>query len=182
MHDGVGAHISAAIRQVQGGQADSEAILQTLRDSLDQLKLSIDSMHLQAGDVVALLANLRYRLEPRFTGSGMAFEWDVDALPEQPQLDHSAMRQLQYMLFEAFSNVLQHAGASTVRVQGKKMGEQVQISVTDNGRGWDTRQPSRGLASMRERAQAIGAQLEIQSQAGQTRVCILLGKGLGMGA
>jgi signal transduction histidine kinase len=182
MHDGVGAHISAAIRQVQGGQADSEALLQTLRDSLDQLKLSIDSMHLQAGDVVALLANLRYRLEPRFTSSGMVFEWDVDTLPEQPQLDHSAMRQLQYMLFEALSNVLQHAGASTARVQGKQIGELVQISVIDNGRGWDTRQPSRGLASMRERAQAIGAQLDIQSQVGQTTVCILLGKGFRIGA
>ena len=64
MHDGVGSHIGAAIRQLQSGQASRDEVLLTLRDSLDQLKLSIDAMHLPAGDVTGLLANLRFRLAP----------------------------------------------------------------------------------------------------------------------
>ena len=43
----------------------------TLRDALDQLKLSIDAINLPAGDVAALLANLRYRLEPRLKAAGI---------------------------------------------------------------------------------------------------------------
>ena len=184
MHDGVGSHISAAIRQLQSGQATHGEVLTTLRDSLDQLKLSIDSMHLVAGDVTALLANMRYRLEPRFTSSGMAFEWDVDLLPQIERLDHSAMRQLQYMVFEALSNVLQHAQAKTLRIEARTLGTADQPSlsgavavlrVIDDGGGFDAQAPtSRGLASMRERALAIGAQLVLQSAPGRTVVEITL--------
>ena len=56
MHDGVGAHISSAIRQLQSGRASNADVLLTLRDSLDQLKLSIDAMNLPPGDVTACAA------------------------------------------------------------------------------------------------------------------------------
>jgi signal transduction histidine kinase len=184
MHDGVGSHISAAIRQLQSGQASNGQVLTTLRDSLDQLKLSIDSMHLVPGDVTALLANMRYRLEPRFTSSGMAFDWDVDLLPSIERLDHSAMRQLQYMVFEALSNVLQHAQARTLRIEARSedavgapgMASTLAVlRVIDDGRGFDAQAPtSRGLASMRERALAIGAQLVLHSAPGRTVVEIRL--------
>jgi len=48
MHDGMGSHITSAIRQLQSGQTSSGDLLRTLRDSLDQLKLQIDSIHLPA--------------------------------------------------------------------------------------------------------------------------------------
>ncbi|NJS37152.1 MAG: hypothetical protein HC765_13325 [Brachymonas sp.] len=189
MHDGVGAHISAAIRQVEfeqvdiglvsnasegsvrlAAQAKRAELLQTLRDSLDQLKLSIDAMHLQAGDITGLLANLRYRLEPRLKSSGITLQWAVELLHEQPQFDHAALRQLQFMLFEAFSNVLQHSGATHLRLVASQHAGRMVIALQDNGKGFDTAQPSRGLASMRERARAIGAMLNIRSTAGATEV------------
>jgi signal transduction histidine kinase len=178
LHDGVGAHISAAIWQVQSGQSNTSQLLQTLRDSQDQLKLSIDSMQLQAGDVTVLLANLRYRLGSRLESGGLQLHWEVDDLPILPQLDHSAMQHLQYMLFEALSNVLQHAGATVLKVQASLVKDRVKISVIDNGRGLDAAQPSRGLAMMRDRAKAIGADLAIESTDGQTAVRIGLATGL----
>ena len=183
MHDGVGSHISAAIRQLQSGKATDGQVLTTLRDSLDQLKLSIDSMHLVPGDVTALLANMRYRLEPRFVSSGIAFEWDVDLLPTIARLDHSALRQLQYMAFEALSNVLQHAQARTLRIEARALhttgstvsGHTAVIRFIDDGKGFDTQATTtRGLASMRERAQAIAAQLVLTSAPGRTVVEIYL--------
>ncbi len=91
MHDGVGAHLSAAIRQLQSGRAQPDQLLSTLRDSLDQLKLSIDSLRLPPGDVGALLASLRYRLEPRFAALGLALEWAVDELPPIERFDEQAI-------------------------------------------------------------------------------------------
>lgn len=175
MHDGVGSHISAAIQQLQSNRENSRCgsraeVLRTLRDAMDQLKLSIDAMHLPAGDITALLANLRYRMEPRFSAMGMELQWDVDLLPILPQMDFEAMRQLQFMLFEALSNVLQHAGARVLRVQAHaKAG--IVVRVVDDGVGFDPQGVQRkGLLSMRERASAIGAQLHIISEPGQTVV------------
>jgi signal transduction histidine kinase len=176
MHDGVGAHISAAIRQLQSGKASNEQLLQTLRESLDQLKLSIDAINLPAGDITAMLANLRYRLEPRFKASDIELQWDVNLIEPIARLDDKAMRQLQFMVFEALSNVLQHAHASVLRIELRgTTGGGAQLRVIDNGCGFDLqRVHSRGLASLRERAAAIGARLEVSSAPGRTVVKIAL--------
>ena len=188
MHDGVGSHISSAIRQLESGRSTPEQVLHTLRDSLDQLKLSIDTMHLPTGDITALLANLRYRLEPRFKALDMELQWDVDLLAPVSRLDDKAMRHLQYMVFEAISNVLQHAHATVLRIElrapvGSEAGAEprsesgtpVRLRVMDNGQGFD---PERvklvGLRSLRERAAIIGAKLHIASVPGHTTVDIVL--------
>lgn len=167
MHDGVGSHISAAIHQLQSGQASQATLLRTLRDSLDQLKLSIDSIHLPPGDVGALLAALRYRLAPRLAASNVALEWAVDELQPVPRLDAPAMRQLQFLLFEVISNVLQHAGASVLRIEAGMHGAMLQLRAIDNGSGFDASRPPRAL---QQRAQAIGARLAIDSRPGRTVV------------
>jgi signal transduction histidine kinase len=176
MHDGVGAHISSAIRQLESGRADGEQVLQTLRDSMDQLKLSIDAMHLPPGDVTALLAGLRYRLGPRFAASDIELQWDVDAIESVPALDAPAMRHLQFMVFEALSNVLQHAQARVLRIEARAEGAGARLRIVDDGRGFDVGVPMRnGLLAMHERAAAIGARLMLESRPGRTVVDIALG-------
>jgi len=178
MHDGVGSHITSAIRMLQVEPTASPArkeILVTLRDALDQLKLSIDTFNQTPGDVTALLANMRYRLGPRFALMGVELQWDVELLPICKQLDAQAMNELQFMLFEALSNVLQHAQAQVLRVEGRHSGEslpgQVHVRLVDDGRGFDTAAvQASGLAAMRKRAAVIGAQLLITSQPGRTAV------------
>jgi len=174
MHDGVGSHISTAIRQLQNGKASQDDILHTLRDALDQLKLSIDAMHLPPGDVGALLANIRYRLESRIQACGVELQWDVEELAPISRLDTNAMGQLQFMLFEAFSNVLQHAHATMLRVAAVPHGpgsHGLLLQIIDNGVGYDPTVSKRnGLRSMQQRAQAIGVELRLVSEPGRSMV------------
>ncbi len=179
MHDGVGSHISTAIRQLQTGKAAAADVLHTLRDSLDHLKLSIDAMNVPPGDINALLANVRYRLEPRFLACDIGLTWDVDLLEPVAAMDASAMAQLQFMLFEAFSNVLQHANASTLCVLAhpcETPWRGVRLQIIDDGCGFDVDQPrGNGLSSMQQRARGIGAVLCLASAPGRTVVEITLG-------
>jgi signal transduction histidine kinase len=133
-------------------------------------------MNLPPGDVTTLLANLRYRLEPRFKASDVELAWDVDLLPPLAGLDSKAMRQLQFMVFEALSNVLQHAQASQLRIELRACPEGgARLRVVDNGRGFDPERVQRkGLASLRERAAAIGVGLDVSSEPGHTVVEIRL--------
>ena len=172
MHDGVGSHISAAIRQLQSGQASDADVLRTLRDSLDQLKLSIDSIHLPPGDVGALMAGMRYRMTPRFAASGITLEWAVDDVTPVAGLDGQAMRQVQLLLFEAISNVLQHAGASTLRLEAEMRGPVLHLRVIDNGCGFDASQVPRSLG---QRAAALGVALSLESRPGRTVVSLEFG-------
>ena len=159
--------LTSAFFSLQSGQASSDELLRTLRDSLDKLKLSIDSIHLPPGDVGALLAALRYRLEPRLAAAGIAFEWAVDEVPAVQRLDAQGMRQLQFLLFEAISNVLQHAHAKTLRIEAENVDGAVQLRVVDDGRGFDTSRVPRALS---ERAVMVGARLALESRPGRTVV------------
>src|SRR5262249_40132421 len=135
MHDGVGANLATAMRQLESGVASPGEVAHTLRESLDQLKLSIDAMTLPAGDVNALLASLRYRLQPRIESAGLRVDWDVDELPRWEAGDDHAMRHLRFLLLEAISNTLQHAGASTLRLAAHVVDDAIQIQVEDDGCG-----------------------------------------------
>lgn len=170
MHDGVGANISTAIRQLEFGLATRAEVLITLRESMDQLKLSIDAMNLPLGDLTSLLANLRYRLEPRLKAAGIELSWGVEQLPLMTWLDALAMRHVQFMVYEAISNALQHAGATVMRIELKPTQEGgAQLRVMDNGCGFDLSQvKQQGLSSLRERAKSLNALLQVISEPGQT--------------
>lgn len=66
---------------------------------------------------------------------------------------------------EALSNVARHANAATVRISAELADSHVQMTVADDGEGFngETTSAGQGLANMRERAAALGAQLHIDS-------------------
>jgi len=163
MHDGVGAHLTSALRQLQSPRdagVDLGLVTQTLRDSLDHLKLSIDALSLPPGDVVGLLASLRFRITPRLKAAGLELIWDVPDLPNWPDGQPPALRQLQYILFEGLSNALQHSGASKLTLSARVFYDRMQVSLIDNGRGWESQGEGQGLQAMRARASVIGAKVD----------------------
>ena len=177
MHDGVGAHIAMAIRHLESGHTSGDVLLPTLRDSLDQLKLTIDTMNLPPGDVAGLLANLRYRLGSRIEASGIELDWQVGAFEPIERLDVPAIRQLMFVFFETISNVLQHSRASHLRIEALEADGKIRVRFVDDGIGFDAAAPwSNGLVSMRARAAAIGAQFNIRSAPGRTEVEVLIAR------
>jgi PAS domain S-box-containing protein len=78
---------------------------------------------------------------------------------------------------EALNNVIKHARAKEVAVHLQNLPDRVELRIEDNGRGFDLGAipPERlGLKIIRERAGAIGATLEIESEAGRgTRIAIV---------
>jgi two-component system NarL family sensor kinase len=77
---------------------------------------------------------------------------------------------------EAISNAVRHGQASRVDVELTYDGDGVRVAVRDNGHGFDTSDATRrtaqqwGLATMRERAQQIGADFRCASGPGGTTV------------
>ncbi len=75
---------------------------------------------------------------------------------------------------EALNNVLKHARATAVRVEIALAGDDVVLSVQDDGQGFDAERAPRGrlgMTTMRERAEAAGGQLNVETAPGRgTRV------------
>ncbi len=72
---------------------------------------------------------------------------------------------------EALMNVVRHAGASAVRIVMRETADRMWVKVLDNGRGITARQlddpGSIGVLGMQERAELVGAELQIIGQRGR---------------
>lgn len=79
--------------------------------------------------------------------------------------------QLFRIIQEALSNVRKHARASKVQVAFRKEDQQIAVSISDNGVGFDPEEvqskTSFGLSIMRERAGHIGGEVQIHSAPSQ---------------
>jgi signal transduction histidine kinase len=70
------------------------------------------------------------------------------------------------VLGEALTNVAKHAQATLVTVM-VRVSDDVTLIVTDNGVGMDKPDRSSGIRNMRERAQALGGELIVDSSPGE---------------
>ena len=176
MHDGLGSQLLGALHLAQNPEVPKEALAAQLRDALDQLKLTVDAMQDPEGDVTTLLGSLRYRLAPRLKAAGVELAWEVNPLPAIAgwTLQHS--RDLQMLLFEAFSNIIVHAGASHACLRAVADGGSIRITLGDNGCGFDPKLASigHGMRNMRARAARLGAELDMQVSAEGTEVKLSL--------
>ena len=74
------------------------------------------------------------------------------------------------MAQEALTNVVRHAKASHVCVHFTTMPDQVELSVEDDGQGFDTEALAKGrfgLVGLNERARLLGGTLEVCSVPGE---------------
>ncbi len=89
-----------------------------------------------------------------------------DEFPAQP-LDDTGV-ELSRVIQEALTNARRHSGARSVSVRLAADGDALVTEVADEGRGYDTAAPpGTGLRGMRERAQRLGGDLQVESSSGE---------------
>jgi signal transduction histidine kinase len=74
---------------------------------------------------------------------------------------------------EAVTNAARHSGAETLRIYLERLDAGVRLGIIDDGDGFDEDEPRRGygLITMKDRAEALGGKLRIDSRRGSgTRV------------
>ncbi|HEV7776846.1 MAG TPA: sensor histidine kinase [Luteibacter sp.] len=174
MHDGLGSSLISAIRLVDHGGLSDQKFSQVLKTCLDDLKLAIDSMEPIEANLLLLLATLRFRMEPRLEGAGISLLWEVQELPALDWLDRTSALHILRIIQESLSNILHHTLAVQIRVGTSLEAGGVQVSIEDNGQGFDVEKalgtPSgRGLHNQRRRAEAIGGKVAWHSGPGGTR-------------
>lgn len=101
----------------------------------------------------------------------LSVQVDLASIELDPDVHHMFYRVAQ----EALRNITQHAEAETVEVRLTD-GQAVELRVVDDGRGFDLADvPSGhlGLAIMHERAESVGALLEIDSEPGRGTSVVL---------
>ena len=171
MHDGLGAQLMTALRGVERGALAPPAVAEALQDSLDELRLLMDSTDMNQY-LPGALADWRNRWDPRLAAADVALDWRIDASLDAVQLPGDTVLQVMRILQEAAANVVKHAQARRLSmaaaVHGAGPGAVLRIEILDDGRGLPdgpARAGARGLKNMRLRAQQIGARLDVGRRA-----------------
>ena len=106
-------------------------------------------------------------LAPGVPGVTVSVAPDVGAGTLPPTVESTAY----FVVAEALANALKHGGAGDVTVGVRLEGSTVTAEVADDGPGGAAIVPGGGLAGLRDRVQALGGRLDVDSTSGRgTRV------------
>jgi signal transduction histidine kinase len=177
MHDGLGSALTTSLAMLEQGNVDGAELKSLLLDSVDDLRAVIDSLEPLDGDLISVLATLRFRLGKRLELAGIGLEWDMQDLPALSWLGPPQALQLMRIVQEVLTNVLKHAHATQMQISAHRSGAFIEVCITDNGCGFDaaTTQSGRGLRHLAQRAASLDGSIVIESRPGSgTTVRLLL--------
>jgi signal transduction histidine kinase len=173
--------LPAAREQLREVQRLIAADQRDLRFFIEELKPVPQALGSPA-DLGERLAELAERLA-RLWSLEVSFHLGDDLGGRDGRLSEAFTRQLYRLLREALFNVARHAGAAHARVELARREQALEISVTDDGRGfpftgrYDFEELNRlklGPVSLKERVSTLGGSLAIDSGPGRTRLEIRL--------
>jgi signal transduction histidine kinase len=153
------------------------ALIQQAIEETRSLTFQISSPLLYEFGLEAALEDLVERVE-RQHGVVSVFTDDSSAKPLADDVKALLFRAVSELLV----NVAKHAGARSVRVNARREGESIVVTVEDDGVGFDleegrargTQDLGFGLFSIRERLSYIGGRLIVESQRGHgTRISLV---------
>jgi signal transduction histidine kinase len=155
-------------RDTAAARAQLERLQSLSRDALQEMRSLI--FELRSADLAAdgLVATLRKHCE--ILSRVRKIEIDV-SVEDERALPADVERELFRIAQEAVNNALKHAAARRIDVRLLMAPPLVTLIVRDDGRGFDPdaahiQSKRLGLTSMRERAEALGARLTVESAPG----------------
>lgn len=143
-----------------------EKMLDTTRKGLEDTRRSLKDLRAAPLEDMGLALAIASLAKDFAARNELSLILDVDPeLNNLPgEIEHGFYRVAQ----EALENVIQHAGAKQVSVQLGQNGDELRLVVSDDGRGFDTAgektEHQLGVQGMYERAELIGAELDVSSE------------------
>ena len=150
-----------------------------------------------SGLLIKSIQRLSFSISPRMLddfGLNATMEWlckeffilneipyDFKAAYDEKDLTHEMQIDFFRICQEALANVIDHASAGKVSIRIEESGNQIKLTITDDGNGFDVlrQKQAHGLTSMRERAASINGHLLLESKIGEgTRIVVTVQKEL----
>lgn len=186
LHDGIGQMLTGL--KLHTEQLGSAAFTEKQRRTYDELRRllheTIESTRTVAYNLMpsvlsdfGVAAALRRLAEQTARSSGLAVEFSG---PEHLRFADAVETGLYRIAQEALHNAVKHAGANRITLDLTQKPDVLQLTITDDGRGFDPRRqrgksPGSGLRNMRTRAELLGGTFRISSEPGRgTRVLVKL--------
>lgn len=185
LHDGIGQNLSAIKYRVENALEEMrqrkranevkslEPVVSVVQDAVEEVRRISMNLRPSILDDLGILATVSWfcrEVEQTFSGIRIEKRINIDENDVPDSLKIVIYRLLQ----EALNNMTKHSKADHVHLVLERIEENIELTVTDNGVGYDIEQvlseeTSRrglGLASMKERVELSGGSFLVESQRG----------------
>ena len=179
LHDSIKQQIfaiqtAAATAQVRfdGDSSAAREALDQIRESaheaMTEMEVMLDQLRAEPLENTGLVEALKKLCESIGFRTGARVEFKLGIVPPTGLLAPGAAEATLRAAQEALANVARHSRASHVVISLDSPAGHMELTVKDDGAGFDPNQGSRGMgmANMRTRAQEFGGQLELASSPG----------------
>lgn len=141
--------------------------------TLDDLRNLIYGLRPTILDDLGLVPAIRWYARSSFGEAGVHLQ--LDSLDEATRMPAEIETTLFRIAQEAVNNIVRHAQARTVSVLLRREGEDVCLTVEDDGQGFDVNRTSAialpqrrlGLLGIQERVEMVGGRMKVESQPGR---------------
>jgi signal transduction histidine kinase len=152
-----------------GSREALEHARDTARDAMSEMIALLDRLRQDPVESIGLIEALRRQGEALGYQSGALVTTEFGVLPSPDRIPPGSATVIFRIAQEAIANIARHARASHVHITAAtEDGARLVMTIRDDGRGFDPRQPRKGmgLASMRSRAIELGARLSVDTAEG----------------
>ena len=147
-------------------QATALAV-ERVADEIASLRSIIAELRPAALDELGLVPALRALVRRTAGGAGLDADVDVSGIGEHERLAGALETAVYRVAQEALTNVARHADARRIALAVAGTGQEIRLTIADDGRGFDPAAPGHGfgVAGMRERVTLAGGTLTIEPRA-----------------
>jgi signal transduction histidine kinase len=160
IHDNLGASLLSALHSRDGERKD-----RYIRETLADLRSIVTEPTGGEAGLGDALARSRKEMAERLHARGLSLDWAVDETLDAEagrRVDSKVLQALRAMLREITNNIIKHSCAQAVRVAVAGAGDELVLTVEDDGVGFDAGAvtPGAGLGGLSERAVRLGGRVD----------------------
>ncbi len=162
IHDGIGGQLLSLLLKVRSGRVGIDGVADEIQAGINDLRLVVDAMDHTGDNLDMALSTFKGRTERQLETADMTLDWDIqDPLDFKLEMTRDILN-LYRLMQEAVSNAIRHAKAKTVAIQITGTPARLDLNILDDGKGFDMDKvkAGKGLKSIQERAQLLGAEID----------------------
>jgi PAS domain S-box-containing protein len=180
LHDDIGSsltQISILSEVVQSSISPNETraakplshIANASRELIDAMSDIVWAINPQKDHLSDLTQRMRRFAADIFTARNVKFQFTAPDGEHDLPMGANIRREVFLVFKESVNNMVKHSGLTKAEIELFVDDDQFILTVTDDGKGFDpgTESDGHGMMSMRERTQAVGGQLKVDSKLGR---------------
>ncbi|HEX3128072.1 MAG TPA: sensor histidine kinase [Thermoanaerobaculia bacterium] len=156
-----------------GARAALADVRRSSQEAMVEMRALLAQLRPEPLATVGLVEALREQCEALGYRCGIPVDFEIGELPPDDRLPSATQENLFRIAQEALSNIAHHSRARSVQARLGQVGQDgspaLLLRVRDDGQGFEpaSRPAGMGLRNMRERLEAAGGTLEVESAPGQ---------------